>query len=398
MAEEKKPKIDLKARLGKASAGVTPPPGVAGPVPVPVPPPQLGSRPPPPVAPTGQGIPVGPPPTFGSGAPPIDPSNPLAAVAAPYRPPPSVPVQPPQAQRIEIDEVAVQQARGGARKQGLIMGLIAGALFAVVGYVAGGASQQGADRTKSKNDATELAGDVGKAKETLTKLADKLEAGRNMLLKDHKFPDQLANDLGGINVDFDGTKLAGRRFSGFPTETTGDLVAFITEVQTLNDRKAVVKGLLTKLQKPLSEQLNAPQGQTTIAQVVVIDKDPLGNVSALLAPLATPITFVPPKLDLPGKFTFANPIGSGNAELPAYKAGDISKNPGAIYVAPKTFDKVCPSETSSQTAQLAAQIGNVLRDIRGEQQAQQTDIIVNDEKPGLLQRADKLIAGLGKVK
>src|SRR5438477_7330540 len=98
MADEKKPKIDLKARLGKTQLGgsqapamsPTPmPPGMGSRAPVPGAP---GSAPPPgmsgPGIPAPPGVPVGPPPPFGGGgaavsSPALDPSNPLAAVAAP---------------------------------------------------------------------------------------------------------------------------------------------------------------------------------------------------------------------------------------------------------------------------------------------------------------------------
>jgi hypothetical protein len=395
MADEKKPKIDLKARLGKASGGATPPPVGVGGMPMPVPPPSFGSRPPPAIPPpVVPGIPVGPPSPFGSPmSQAIDPSNPLAAVAAPYRAP--APAAPPQPQRIEVDEHAVQTARSGARKQGMVIACVVAVAFAGVGYIAGQAAENGAGRTKSKGDAAELAADVTKAKETLKTLGDKLEAGRNSLTKERKFPDTLANDLGGINIDFDGSKLAGRRFSGFPTETTAGLVEFVTEVQALNDRKAIVKGLLTKLQKPLTEQLSAPAGQTTISQVIIVDRDPAGNPTALLASLATPITFTPPQLALPAEFTFSNPMGAGNTKLPAYKGGDITTKPSAVYVAPKTFDKACPNENAGALAQLAAQLGNTLTAIRGEGQAQQD--VIQESKPGLIERADKLITGLEKV-
>jgi hypothetical protein len=388
MADEKKPKIDLKARLGKASSTATPPPGTVIPVPVPKP---IGSRPPPP------GVPIGPPSPFGSSPPPMDPSNPLAAVAQVYRPPPpSAPAQP-QMQRIEVDEVAVHQARSGARKQGFVIAVIVAFAFTGLGYVAGDASQISQGRAKSKTDAQELSKDVKKAGDSLKALADKLEAGRTTLTKDHKFPDQLSKELGGINVDFDGSKLAGRRFSSFSPETSAGLVEFITAVQALNDRKLIVQNLLTKLQKPLTEQLNAPPGQSTINYVVVVDKDPSGNPSALLASVIPPIVFTPPNLPLPAEFTFSNPIGQGNAKLPAYRGGDLSTKPAAMYVAPRTFEKACPSEVSGQTAQLAAQIGNVIHDIRGDTAAAPEGAIV-DTKDGLLQRVDKVVAGLDKVK
>ncbi|WP_394827517.1 hypothetical protein [Pendulispora albinea] len=381
MAEERKPKIDLKARLGKGSAGggANPTAGAAIPVPVPQP-----DQAPPPVMPPPPmpGIPVGSPSPFA-----VDPSNPLAAVAAPYRPP-----APPQPTRIEVDEATVQQARTGARKQGLLVAAVAAVVFLGVGYIAGQAAESGEGRNKSRKDASELASDVGAAKTKLQQLAEKLEAGRTALLKDRSYPSTLAKDLGGINIDFDGSKLAGRRFSGFPTDVTFQLVEFVTAVQALNDRKQLVQGLLTKLEKPLTDQLKAPPGQTTVNYVVVVDKDPGGNNSAILAPLTAPIQFTPPNLSLPGEFNFTNPLTGSASKLAAYKSGDVSRAPGAIYVVPKTFDKACPSETSGQTAQLAAQLANAIRDIRGEKGGPQD--VVTDSKPGLLERADLLVTGL----
>jgi hypothetical protein len=401
MADEKKPKIDLKARLGKTQLGT----GAPGPMPVPSGIPAPGVRTPPPPAAMGSSPPalpsssaVAPPPKFGSQpAPAIDPSNPLAAVAA-YRPqvsaaPAQVAVAAPA--RIEVDEVAIHEARKGARKAGMVVALILGAIGAGVGFVAGGASEQGKAREKSKGDAVSLAEDVGKAKDTLNKLADKMDEGVKTLAS-NKFPDKLATDLGGLNVPFDGSELAGRRFSGFPQDTTAMLVDFITSIQALNDRKELIQGLLTKLQKPMTDQLNAPAGSGSINIIAAVQKDSTGNPYAFLSSLTTPITFASSSdIKWPGQFTFADPMGGGgNANAPRYTGGDISKSAAAIPVVGKTFEKVCPSEAAAGVAQLKAQIGGFIRDIKGE--AAQADI-VSDTKAGLLERADKLVTGLQKV-
>lgn len=396
MADEKKPKIDLKARLGKnaAAGGATPPPPTTGsgtPVPVPVPPPPASKMPAPMPTPGAMpGIPVGPA---------IDASNPLAAAlaqaAAPQQP---VHVMPPQPQRIEVDEMAVQQARKSAQKQGFAIAGIAAVAFLGVGWVAGQASEAGNARTKSKADAAELAADVNKAKATLDTLANKLDEGRKQLAA-RKFPDQLNKDLGGLNVDFDGTKLAGRRFSGFPTETTQNLVEFVTQVQALNDRKRILQGLMSRLQKPITEQFSAAPDAVTISQVVAVQKDPGGNAVAFLAALATPIKGTASKFDIPAELTFTNPGGSGNATAPAYKGGDLLAKPGAIYVAPGSFSKVCPNETATASAQLIVQIGNAIKDIKGEPVPQgQQDNPNFEQKPGLTDRADRLVKSLQAVK
>lgn len=418
MAEEKKPKIDLKARLGKtAMGGATPPPPAAGGLPVPPPAAPVGapsnnavnaaapspsSSPAPKVGvPVPPGIPVGPPPAFGgkpAGAA-LDPSNPLAAAIAqaqtPYRAP--APVAPPQPQRIEVDEMAVQEARKGARKQGLIAGLVAALVLGAIGFIAGGANETSKGRAQSVSHAKSLATDVSKARDQMKTLADKVDAGRNTLLKDRKFPDSLAKELGGINIDFDGGKLAGVRFSGFSQETTSGLIELITAVQTLNDRKLALINLLNHLQKPLTEQLNAGPKQS-IGYIVLLGgpKDPSGNPYAVLAPLAKPIDVPDPsKVTLPAEFTAANPLGGGNVTAPAYKSGPLDKAAG-VYVVPKSVNAACPSETTGQIAQLGSQLGKIITDVRGEQAAPGGDV-VTETKPGMIERADKLVNALNRV-
>ena len=109
MAEEKK-KIDLKARLGKGPAATPAPSPVAGPTPS-APAPAVAAIPT--VGSSGPGLPV--PPGVPIGSPALDPSNPLSAVVAPR---PVAMAAPQVAQRIEVDEMAVQQAAGRARKTG----------------------------------------------------------------------------------------------------------------------------------------------------------------------------------------------------------------------------------------------------------------------------------------
>jgi hypothetical protein len=177
---------------------------------------RTASRPAPGV-PVPPGVPVGSP----FGAPPpnvIDPSNPLAAVANPRTPPP-----PPAPARIEVDEASLQVAARGARRTGFLGGLVVAVLLGGVGVVLGQSMEKSDARTKSKKDAADLASEVAKAKDQIKMLGDKMDAGRQAL-HTKKYPDTLARELGAININFDGTMLAGRRFSGFPTSTTQQLV------------------------------------------------------------------------------------------------------------------------------------------------------------------------------
>jgi hypothetical protein len=420
MAEEKKPKIDLKARLGKGAGAATPPPPTAG-LPVPAVPSgggSMGALPStPPAAPSAAaavggasapavasaaalpvppGMPVGPPPGFAKGPQvALDPSNPLSAAATPYRAP-APPPQPPAPQRIEVDEMAVHEARKGARKQGLIGGLVVAVVLGAIGYIAGGALEANKGRQKSVGDAKSLAGDVAKSRDQLKAIADKVDAGRTSLLKDKKFPDSLAKELGAINVDFDGNKLAGVRFSGFPQETTSTLIEYITQVQTLNDRKTAIIGLLQRLQKPITEQLTAGQ-KTNISYVVLLgQQDPSKNFFAILAPLQKPLEAANPSdIKLPAEFAAINPLTRQNVPAARYTTGNLDKA-SAVYVLPKSVEAACPSETAGSIAQLGSQLGRVLTDIKGEQAAPGGDV-VTESKPGLVDRADKLVTNLNRV-
>jgi len=405
MADEKKPKIDLKARLGKnAAGGVTPPPpgtgaiptpagasppatstgqfnAVAAPVPTPAAPKAVGLPVPP-------GIPVGPPPAFKGSAMPLDPSNPLAAAMAQHTNTTRPAAAPPQPQRIEMDELSIQEARKGARKQGLLAGVVFGVVLGLVGYIAGGSLETNKGRQQSVQHAKSLAEDVGKSKEQLKKLADALDKGRQALGQ-RQFPETLAKDLGGINVDFDGSKLAGVRFSGFSTETSTGLIEYISSVQSTNDHKNALVGLVTRLQKPITEALKNPDKAPPINFVVLINKDSAKNPYGVLAPLQKPFEL---SSGMPVEITATDPISKQNVTAP--KLASLDK-PGAAYVDPRSIEAACPSATTGQIGQLVSQLAHILTEIRGEQAA--AGDMVTDPKPGLLDKADRLVVGLNRV-
>jgi hypothetical protein len=397
MAEQQKPKIDLKSRLQRMgpAPGSTAPPTGPGSAPAPgLQPPLARSNPPMqpasgPSVPPPSGIPA-------PGRPPaaaLDPRNPLSAVAhgAFKQPAPaSAPVMQPQ--RIEVDEVAVQQARGGGRKQGVVIGLVLAIGAGAVCWVGGSASQQGAARSQGVHDAHDLAADLVKAKGSLDQLDQKLLEGAKAIVSERKFPKDLAQQLSGMNIDFAGDKLFGRRFSGVPADTTRNLFDFITRVSSLNDKKGLIVALLTKLEKPITEELKRPPGQLPLQYVVVVDKE-TPNMGAFLAPLAAPLG---PETGVPNELTFLNPRGSGNVKLPRLASEKIPKDGAAITVVPNTFEKVCPSAQHGQIAQLVSSMNSLIGDIEGQKAVEGGDVIT-ETKAGLGDVALKLADALNKV-
>jgi hypothetical protein len=299
-----------------------------------------------------------------------------------------------QPQRIEVDEIAVKQASRGGFKKGLVLGLFLAAMVGGLGYVAGTAVDQGKGRDQGIRDAHDLAADLGKAKDALVVMQTKLQDGGKTLIGDRKYPTDLSQALAAINVDFTGDKLFGRRFSGVPAETTRQLFDFITRVQSLNDKKDFVVGLLSKLQKPITEELSRPAGQMPISQVVIVDKD-TPNGAAFLAPLTTPIA-PDDKNGVPADLTFLNPRGGGNVKLPHLKDVKIPPDGAAIPIVPTTFEKLCPSATHGQIAQLVSSMNSLIDDIQGQKGSESGDA-VTESKPGLADTAAKLAEQLNKV-
>jgi hypothetical protein len=325
------------------------------------------------------------------GGVPLDASNPLAAVAAPFKPQAAAVAHAvPQAQRIEVDEGAVQQARSSARKQGLVVGVLFAVVLGGIGWVGGGASQQGSDRAKGVRDAHELAGDLLKAKGTIDQMRDKVTGGGKSIVGDNKFPADLAKELAAMHVDFAGDKLFGRRFAGVPADTTTGLFAFINRVQALNDKKDLIVALLTKLQKPMTEEMAHP-GQKPLSLVVILDKS-VGDMGTLLAPLVTPI-LPDDKQGVPDKLTFTNPKG-GNTTWPRFTGDKIPKDGAVLPVVPTSFERVCPSQTKGQITQLMTSMNSLIDDINGQKG---DDSVGLDAKPGLSDQAAKIADALNKV-
>jgi hypothetical protein len=329
-----------------------------------------------------------------SRAPALDPNNPLAAVVQPFKNQAAAHAPVVHAQRIEVDEVAVMQARSGAFKRGIVAGIVVGMVLGVLGYFGGSASTQSAARAQGVRDAHDLGVDVGKAKESLGDLKQKVQDGGKSLVGDRKFPADLPAQLGAVNVDFGGDKLFGRRFSGVPADTTHDLFDFITRVQALNDKKMLVISLLNKLKKPITEELSRPAGQLPISYVVVLDQN-TGGSGAFLAPLATPIA-PDDKNGVPNELTFLNPRGSGNVKLPRLEGDKIPKDGAAVTVVPNTFEKICPSATRGQIAQLMSAMNSLIDDIDG-QKAEAGGDVITETKAGLDESAAKLADALSKV-
>jgi hypothetical protein len=386
MADEKKPKIDLKSRLNKMGAPAAAASGPALPQ-------QVPGRPTP-LPPAAIPVPPGIPKPFQSSPPArLDPNNPLAAVAVPFQTnaPPAA-AAPAQPQRIEVDEGHVHEARKGVRNIMLVVAMVLGVVGAGIGWLAGGSSAKAAAVTKGQDDAHQLAKDLTAAKANLQRLADLVSNGQKQLAAG-KYPDTLEKDLSTVSVGFDGKNLGYKSFNGVSQDTLKDVIDFITGVQGLEKKKASLREQLVSQKQAITDYMTAmaaSKDSTTFKFVVTIDRESL-NAGTRILPLAAPLTVknsdnLPQQLNMPGQ-------GGKAASVDRFLGVELKDKPFALLVAPGAEAAICGQDVKSVLSQITKDMTTFVNDIRAESAPSDT----GETKTGLAQKADTLINTLNHI-
>ncbi|MEI9939875.1 MAG: hypothetical protein WDO69_21865 [Pseudomonadota bacterium] len=365
--EDKKPKIDLKSRLGKKTVsspavGSIPPPAGVG-VPKPSVPVANPSRvPAPPFASVPQAAAV----------PRVDTSNPYGAMAPQAAP---VRVAPPSI-TIEMSDEFVQAQKSG-RSKVLILAIFTAAIGAGLGFAGGGISE----RNKAAEAAVVGAGELTTKVEATTKkaaeLADVLKSAKEKLSK-ATFPDDEVSKLGGINLPFTAADLNGKGIGRFNGATLAMLIDFSTIVDKVNDQKEKLQNVLSGNKKAVQDFLDS-QTKPQVRWSVVLGNGP-GGPWATMQPVPTP--FLAKDGDKPKwPDDIRIPVGDKQAVLKRYTSGNpVSEDGLFVPVDPASQGSVC---STSVVTTLRRELGDLEEVLRGNQNP-------GEEKAGLLDAGDKL--------
>ncbi|MEZ4223876.1 MAG: hypothetical protein R3B13_23200 [Polyangiaceae bacterium] len=348
MADEKKPRIDLKARLGKKT--VTAPGGPSVPPPVGLPKPS--------------GIPQPPFAAPGREKPKIDPSNPYAAIHADQAPARAEP----QAIKVEMSEEVVAAQKKGRGKIIALAG-VAAVVGGLVGYAVGSGVERGKGAEKALTGAADLAKEVDEANAKVEELADVLKSARDKL-GDGKYPSDEVQKLGGIDVPFSGASLTGKGIGRFKPEIVTLLITFASGAEETNEQKDKIRNILSGAKKPLEEIL-AQKETPKVRWAAYFENGPYGPwVSMQLLP--EPFDVNQSEADKKAKKTYKWPgefkINQSGKEftLKRYSSGDPTKsreNPDIIPVNPETQGAVCPSDV---VVKLQRELTDMERLLRGD--------------------------------
>ncbi len=376
MSDEKKPKIDLKARLGKKTVsapgaspgGVPPPMGIPKPIGIPAPP--FGSGP-----------------SAGPAAPKIDASDPYAAIDASAAPK----VVEPAAIKVEMSEEVVQAQKKGRSRVALLAAFTA-AVGTLLGYALGGSLERNRGAEAALDGAKALAKEVNDANAEAEKLVEVIKAAGSKL-GDSKYPMEEVTQLGGLRIPFEGSNLVGKGMGRFNAKTAGLLLQYATAVQAANDQKDKLNTVLSLSKKGIEEFL-AQKTEPKVRWGVFAVSGPHGPWG-VMQPIPEPFLAKSDKTtkdkdgkdvkyDWPKEFKVKD--GGREHTLPRYTGGDATRDNKLIPIDPGTEATVCPSDVLVSLSRELRSMQEVLQGVKG--------TTPDDEKTGLIELGAQVLEDL----
>jgi hypothetical protein len=354
-----KPKIDLKARLGKrpggtpASASIPPPVGV-NPGPPSAANPMMGGG--------MMGGHTGHPgayPSVQSQRPSFDAMG-VGAVQAP------APIRAPATQSAAEAEEEFRAVRQSGRTKTIILAAGTAVVGGILGFAIGGLSERNSVAEVAVAGSKQLSADIEAANKKVVELGEVVTAA-GKALKDGKYPENEVKVLGGLNVPFDGTNLAGKGIGRFKPQVLTMLITYAEAVAKVNTQKDKIRNVLS-VSKPAVEDLLAQNTTPQVRWGLTVQSTPQGPWG-ILGPLPAAFPVSGEKGSWPAQIELG---GEERRGLKRYSGGDATGQ--LIPVAPQSHNAVCPNDTMTR---LRREVGDLDKLMRGDETpGQETDGIV----------------------
>ncbi len=370
MAEDKKRKIDLKARLGKKTVkgGPSVPPPVGIPRPVGIPAPTFGTQPP-------------------RAAPKVDASDPYAAISAA-----DAPEKQEQTLKVEMSQEVVQaQKKGKARI--LMLAIAMAAIGGLMGFTIGGRIESNKGAKAAVEGAQQLAKEVEEANRVVNELAETLATAKSAL-GSNKYPEEAVKALGGVHIPFEGANLFGKGIGRYNQKTQSLLLKYTSAAEAANSQKDTLQRILGA-KKTVMDYLSQKENPKVRWSVYVVGGE--FGPWAVMQPLPKPflVKSDAKTKDKDGKEQkYAWPeefkIKEEGKEhtLKRYTRGDpTGSEPKIIPVDPTTHDSVCPSDV----------LGKLVREVSLLEVVLRGDQTPGHEKQGLIELGEALSEALRKI-
>jgi hypothetical protein len=345
-----KPKIDLKARLGRrpgatpASASIPPPVGVN--------------------PPHGSGAPIGHGSSFPASGGYASQQPQVRGSYEPMGVAPVVSAMPgrlsgPSGLEMDAEFAAVHKS---GRTKTIILAAATAVVGGVLGFAVGGLNERNAVAEAAVAGAKALSTEIDTANASVTKLSEVITSAAKAL-KDGKYPDSEVKELGGLNIPFDGTNLSGKSIGRFKPQLLTLLISYTEAASKVNSQKDRIRGLLSYSKEGV-EELLAQNTNPRVHWGVSIQSGPQGPWGAMQV---LPTAF-PAKEAWPAAFDVQS--GDQKVSVKRYTGGDPTRGAdGAqlIPIVPASQTVVCPTDT-------IVRLRRELSDIQ--------KLVVGDDTPG----------------
>jgi hypothetical protein len=392
--DDKKPKIDLKARLGKAAGGGTPAAVPAASSFSSMPPPQVGSVAPPAIgsipAPQVGAVPRGigqvpggvPAPPFGGhgAAESTDAFGQRVAASATRAAPATF--------KIELDAETVAAAQRGGKRATILSGVTM-ILGLAVGFAWGGSSVSNKGANAAVQGAQELVTEIDQSQAKIKEIADKIGVAVKSM-KEKKFPASFANDLGGLSIPFGPDKLAGRNIGRFDPRTLSMLFSYASDVDALNTRKDALKNLFTGQKKTIEDALGA--GTTPkVAWTVFVQKSPAHGPIGVIAAINPAEAFNYKDAKWPESFKIST--GRELVQTDRFTGGkeSVFSTDKKVMAIPLEPDSVASSFPTDILGRITGELAKTEGIMTGSGQPGQ------DDEQGILKKGEQLLIALKKI-
>ena len=346
MNDQKKPKIDLKARLGKKTVSSPSGPSV---------PPVAGSRP--------GAIPAPP-----FGAPKTDAYGMGTQAAAPSKP---------QAIKVEMSEEVVQEQKK-QKKKGYALAIITFLIGGAAGFMVGGSNETSNQQKVAARDAGDLAKEVSTATDTAEQLADVVKSAKDKL-SSGKYPEDESKKLAGLRIPFEGANIGLRVIGRFNKDVNHGLVSFAGMAEKANDLTEDVQRMLAGSKKSLDDAF-AQKDKPKVQWSAVVSGGPSGPWATVMA---VPEPFLVKSEEKVGGKDYTWPenlkIKSRDREstVKRYTKGDPTSGgePQFIPIEPSSQNSVCPNITLTRIVRAVQDLEDSLRGVKDPGGHEETGLI-----------------------
>jgi hypothetical protein len=383
---ENKPKIDLKARLGKKTVGT--PAAASVPPPMAAHQPQMGSSIPRPMAApvpqrSASGVPA---PPFQQSARP-DPTNPYASMPSQAAPARSRPTE------IRVDMEEVRAAQRSGRGKVMVLSIVTAAIGGFLGFTFGGSNEKAKGTNAAIQGASELVKEVEESNKKITELAEILKSSQTKLLGKGSYPQEEVTKLAALNIPFRTTSLADKGIGRFKREILTMLIDYSASIEQMNDQKESLQRFLgsTTLKELIDEQ-KKPKVKW-FATVANGPSGPWVNVDRLDTPFfAASDEKIKDKDGKKKPYAWPDEIeikdGKETVKIKRYASGDpTGSSPPYLPVNPLTQGQVCQSDVIGSLISQVIKMQNVLKG----------DPTPGVDQMGLIEKGQKLADQLKKI-